>query len=1657
MIELSIQFTTTDETQEDSPIRVSLFRPDSGVRTEPAAFSPPLNDKILGDIHWYLETFSTWPTGPDYERAEEIESQLEAWGRALRDSIRTNLAAADIWRQFMDADDDRLLTIDATDPRVLRLPWELLADEGGHLFSQGIGVRRRLQKTTTRRQQKPLPLPVRILVVVARPDDAGFIDSRAITRPLLDAVAGLGEGVVVEFLPQPTLKALSERLDDKKAPPVHVVHFDGHGVYDKKLGLGFLLFENNDQKSDLVDSYQLGNLLNQSGVPLMILNACQSAMQKEGNPYASVAARLIRAGVGSVLAMNYSVLVVAAHKFVAAFYTSLANGLSVGQAVDKGRRALMADKDRHTIVRPNAAGELAEEKIRLYDWFLPALYQQSVDPVIFTTPEHPENAELPGSLPPAIPIRQTFPGLVRLVQEKFNEDELRQLCHELGVQYDDLPGDGNAAKALALVELAERQDAVPALANAAQKARPLANWDAALTPSAAAEALQPVTSSPGHRVTPSRTPAALPTPPRHGFHGRSREMLLLDRAFQDSAMVVLHGFGGLGKTTLAAEAGRWFTRTGRFPGGAAFVSFEQGGSLAQLCSWVGQTVSGDPDWVIHGDGDGIADNATDRVGQLLAARPALLILDNFESVLGREPLMPPEEVAQVLDAVYQWSINSNQYAVNGNQSPISNLHSPRILITTRDTTFNDTRFAPSKECRHLPLQGLAAADGLALAAAVLDNHAIDRASVPRADLVALMRHLGGHPLSLNLVLPHLREYTAQQLIDRFEELLPGFVQGKAEARNESLAISLDFSLRRLGEETRAALPDLAVFVGGCMEGQMLGITEMSVDIWQEAKIELAQAALITPEEGHGLTTTLPDGTKVNSQFVRFHPTLAPYLATQLADERREALERQYWQVYYRLANDLYRLDTQHPHAARAIAVREMPNLRRALALALTAAQTDPALLEQVVNFATYIAKFLDNFGRWRERDALMKEVSDQFAISSKQFGRGEAGGEQTEANETGDAPPASPKLSKAEFMLLDRQGDTLLQQGRAAQAEALFRQLLARLQAEADYDAAYDIAMTQMSLGRCLAAQGRPSQAIPFHQQAIDGFATLSEKNKNAKQMFGAVHSELADNLAAVGQFAEAEKVYKNGLTIAQEVEDDRTAGVILGQLGTLAERRGDLKTAWNRHAEALQTFQRLGEPRMEAVAWHQLGIVAQEGRDWAQAERCYREAVQLSEQMRDWPGVAQGCNQLALVAKGDGRFADAERWYLRAIELGEQLGDKQGLAKRLGNLAALYLGQNKLAEAEEYARRALAIIETLDLSAEPWKIYNILAQIAAAKGETAAARDWRRKEQESFAAYAGSSHEMQRWQHIVQAVAAAAEGDTEANSFLKDEFPKMRAGGSDWAQNADTFEQIVGGERDGDKLTQDLNRTGALIVHAILQKLAGGAQAQTSQPRQTSEVSETSEVSTRQPDPLAQLRQAWGPVVVAAVAAAQGSAESAAQLEPLLQELASSSDWSALVGVLRRILGGARDIALLDGLDQTDTLIAGNVLRGLGVDHAALATLPSLASAPAQGAPDEQIGPVSETGPISPDAAPSANEFFNSLLNGVVTVARGAGPPELGVQLHAVTRGLATDGNAPPELQALGRALNAILSGERQPDLAGLPPQLAAAVQQVLVQISAG
>ena len=317
------------------------------------------------------------------DRAKRIEEQLPVWGRRLYDVALAVPEASTIlnaWRRqespslrrftvLVDAptfvpsetgdggDDSEQDVAEAQQAAtlLLALPWELIHDRTGYLFQgvKGVRVRRRLPDADVAEPQPGEP-PVRVLLVSPRPDDerAAYLDHRVSARPVVDALAQLGDLARLTLLDPPTLPALEAELlrahEDGK--PYHVVHFDGHGVYDRRHGWGALCFEDprdagqtspvKDEKTGqmrgrrtaIVPAEKLAAVLRDSDLPLFVLEACQSA-QAENDPTASVAGRLLACGVTSVVAMSHSVLVETARRFVTIFYRELIRGRRIGQAM----------------------------------------------------------------------------------------------------------------------------------------------------------------------------------------------------------------------------------------------------------------------------------------------------------------------------------------------------------------------------------------------------------------------------------------------------------------------------------------------------------------------------------------------------------------------------------------------------------------------------------------------------------------------------------------------------------------------------------------------------------------------------------------------------------------------------------------------------------------------------------------------------------------------------------------------------------------------------------------------------------------------------------------------------------------------------------------------------------------------------------------------------------------------------------------------------------------------------------------------------------------------------------------------------------------------------------------------------------------------------
>ncbi len=177
------------------------------------------------------------------------------------------------------------------------------------------------------------------------------------------------EPVVEDATEDDLIKALVNGAD--------AFHFAGHGDFrdvdiDEKtgevVGEGVIALEGPvaGGAPRLLPSPDLALRLHQAGVRLAVLGACRSGGRDAASAWTGIAPALIEQGVAAVVAMQYEVLDNQASAFMKRFYSALAVGLSVDEAVSAGRIEMKASAD---------TGE--------YEWGVPVLYLRSTDGVLF--------------------------------------------------------------------------------------------------------------------------------------------------------------------------------------------------------------------------------------------------------------------------------------------------------------------------------------------------------------------------------------------------------------------------------------------------------------------------------------------------------------------------------------------------------------------------------------------------------------------------------------------------------------------------------------------------------------------------------------------------------------------------------------------------------------------------------------------------------------------------------------------------------------------------------------------------------------------------------------------------------------------------------------------------------------------------------------------------------------------------------------------------------------------------------------------------------------------------------------------------------------------------------------------------------------------------
>lgn len=1241
VLDLSIVFTPPPPASPSEILAHFAVRCDSlGLSHTGEAFTDPLTKSERDDLRWYLEEYWQWPYLEFAERGKRVEALLSDVGRRFYQALFGSSEAQNIfqiWQQHVNV--QHRISIVSEIASILRLPWELLSDQLGFLLFSAdhpISMVRRLS-TQSEQTSPPTPfqLPLRILLVTARPEGAGFVDPRNISHELMDELQSqIAAGTIeVEFLRPPTFTALNNRLKDIDRP-IHVLHFDGHGGLGGKKQQGVLLFEDKAGKPSAVEASDLAKVLKNSDVRLAVLTACQSAMStSEDEAFSSVSTQLINNGINAVIAMNSSILVTSAALYVEAFYHALAAGLSVSISQEQARQALQRDPHRHLFSRRQ---DEEAAPVTLAGWWVPQFYQQS----------------------------STHFQLTISTSLSMQTSQEPPVCHlSLG----------------------------------------------------------------------------MPPEPRYGFSGRAYELLRIERALFHHKPVVLHGFGGIGKTALAREAADWLTRTGMYQG-ACFVSFEGGrGGVTSLLSQLGILLGVYESAYIPDDPKA----ALVQLQEALKARHLLVIADNLESILPEgEATLEADERSQLWDVLLEL-----QRMGTG------------VLLTSRTTAFGDGRLAEGARVMHVRLAGLWPDASYTLATSMLVSLGIDRCHAPYGLLSRVLRRLDCHPLAILLVLPALRSCSLLQIEQDFAAYLPHFTDDNETGHNRSLLASLEYSTQRLSTVQRALLPRLAVFEAGAMEDSLLTITEIPEATWVELRPALEQVALLAVE--------YLDSVRV--PFLHFHPILVPYLRWGQAGVSNGALLARYAERYYIVSKYYHVQDRYFPVQNRVVVQQDLPNLRRALAVLLETGQ-----LERAVEMGHSIGRFLTYFGLYREQARIAQALTAQ----------------QAQAGDT---------LTQRDYLHESHLGEEEKRRGGQAAIARLSR-LLARIEALPEGTphgpGSGEQAITLAQLGQCFQDSGDLSSAEQVCRRAVAIVETLIKQdpeNRGCLELQANLLADLGDVLRMQGRYADAKAAHEQR---NEWMGDMRGQAVSRAQLGTIALEQGDYAEAQQRYQQALATFQALDEPAREHLG--------------------------------DLVDAARTCSHLGQIAQLTDRFEEAKGWLQRALVLGGQVdATSEDYATHLSNLACLLVQEVEegrvqdtsahLGEAQRYLEQAL-VIDKRQRSPDIWKRYGLLAWVANQQGHVKVAQDYRRREREAYAAFAGRSESDDRQrQHRLPAFAAARDNQ-EVRAQVEKGLPQMEENG--W-HISEALQRIWTGERDWHALAEGLDNTEALLVLCVLETLA--------------------------------------------------------------------------------------------------------------------------------------------------------------------------------------------------------------------------------------------
>ena len=263
---------------------------------------------------------------------------------------------------------------------------------------------------------------------------------------------------------------------------------------------------------------------------------------------------------------------------------------------------------------------------------------------------------------------------------------------------------------------------------------------------------------------------------------------------------------------------------------------------------------------------------------------------------------------------------------------------------------------------------------------------------------------------------------------------------------------------------------------------------------------------------------------------------------------------------------------------------------------------------------------------------------------------------------------------QGEAATLHNLGNLFELQGDNEQARKLYEQSLAIKQEIGDRSG---VAITLHQLGNLHYLQGDYEQARELYEQSLDIAQEIGDRSGVASTLhqLGMIHQDQ-------GEYEQARKLYEQSLAIKQEIGDRSGVAITLHQLGNLHYLQGDYEQARELYEQSLAIKQEIGDRSGVANTLHQLGNLHQDQGEYEQARELYEQSLAIQQEIGNRSGVANTLHQLGNLHYDQGEYEQARKLYEQSLAIMQEIGDRSGMASSLGQLGLLNEAVGKLAEA---------------------------------------------------------------------------------------------------------------------------------------------------------------------------------------------------------------------------------------------------------------------------------------------------------------------------------------------------------------------------------------